>query len=157
MQWFRFYHEFANDPKVQRMSEAMQRRLVMLMCFNSLYSKGGTVDAVEAAFFMRISEEEMDLTLSALESEGFLTENLELVPTYLDRPPLSEWREIRSRIFERDNYRCVYCGRRGVNLECDHVVPVCKGGGHDDCNLVTACRTCNRSKAGMDLEEWGGR
>ena len=25
MDWFRLYHEFATDPKVQSMSEAMQR------------------------------------------------------------------------------------------------------------------------------------
>jgi hypothetical protein len=30
--WFRMYHEFATDPKVQSMSEPMQRRLVMLFC-----------------------------------------------------------------------------------------------------------------------------
>jgi hypothetical protein len=30
--WFRMYHEFAIDPKVQSMSEVMQRRLVMLFC-----------------------------------------------------------------------------------------------------------------------------
>ena len=30
--WFRMYAEFATDPKVQSMSEAMQRRLTMLLC-----------------------------------------------------------------------------------------------------------------------------
>ena len=30
--WFRMYSEFATDPKVQSMSEAMQRRLMMLFC-----------------------------------------------------------------------------------------------------------------------------
>jgi len=33
MDWFRMYHEFATDVKVQGMPEAMQRRLVMLFCF----------------------------------------------------------------------------------------------------------------------------
>ena len=32
MDWFRMYAEFATDPKVQMMPEAMQRRLVMLLC-----------------------------------------------------------------------------------------------------------------------------
>lgn len=32
MDWFRMYGEFATDAKVQSMPEAMQRRLVMLLC-----------------------------------------------------------------------------------------------------------------------------
>ena len=31
MPWFRMWSEFADDPKVQIMPEAMQRRLVMLL------------------------------------------------------------------------------------------------------------------------------
>lgn len=34
-QWFRLYSEFAFDPKVQAMSEQMQRRYVMLLCLKS--------------------------------------------------------------------------------------------------------------------------
>jgi hypothetical protein len=30
--WFRMYSEFAHDPKVQMMTEVMQRRYIMLMC-----------------------------------------------------------------------------------------------------------------------------
>lgn len=30
--WFRLYHEFAHDPKVQRLSETDQRRYIMLLC-----------------------------------------------------------------------------------------------------------------------------
>lgn len=72
--------------------------------------------------------------------------------------PLSHiWREIRSRIFMRDDYTCQYCGERGKKLECDHVVPVSKGGEHSDDNLVTACFACNRSKRDKLVCEWGGR
>ena len=56
------------------------------------------------------------------------------------------WKEIRRRIFARDDYTCRYCGKRGGALECDHVIPVVAGGDSDDSNLVTACRPCNRSK-----------
>ena len=31
-QWFRFYAEFATDPKVQMLSEQDQRRFIMLLC-----------------------------------------------------------------------------------------------------------------------------
>lgn len=70
------------------------------------------------------------------------------------RPDPQTWREIRARIFERDNYTCRYCGTRGGNLECDHVVPVSRGGPNNDHNLVTACRPCNREKGNRLVEEW---
>lgn len=56
-------------------------------------------------------------------------------------------------VFERDEYKCVYCGSTET-LEIDHVIPVCQGGTNDIENLVTACRHCNRSKSGRTPEEW---
>lgn len=70
------------------------------------------------------------------------------------RPPIAEWREIRERIFARDNYTCSYCGVRGTKLECDHIYPVARGGTHEDSNLTTACLKCNRSKRSKTLAEW---
>jgi len=71
-----------------------------------------------------------------------------------NRPPVTLWLEIRERIFKRDDYTCQYCFARGVQLECDHVHPVSRGGGHEDENLVTACKRCNRSKMAKTVEEW---
>lgn len=70
------------------------------------------------------------------------------------RPLAHEWAVIRAEVFERDNYTCGYCGARGVALECDHIVPVAKGGTHELENLKTACKPCNRSKAAKSLEDW---
>lgn len=71
-----------------------------------------------------------------------------------NRPQEHEWRIIRTRIFKRDNYTCQYCGERGVKIECDHVIPVSKGGSSTDDNLKTACFKCNRSKRDKTLSEW---
>lgn len=65
-----------------------------------------------------------------------------------------EWAAIRSKVFARDNYTCAYCGARGVSLECDHVVPLSKGGPTTEDNLVTACKPCNRSKGAKEMQEW---
>lgn len=75
------------------------------------------------------------------------------------RPNSLEWRKIRSEIFARDDYTCQYCGERGRKLECDHVMPVSRGGETTEDNLVTACFACNRSKRAKTPEEWlsGGR
>ena len=65
-----------------------------------------------------------------------------------------EWKVLRAGIFARDDYTCHYCGKRGDKLECDHVIPVSRGGSNDPGNLVTACKPCNRSKGAKPLEEW---
>lgn len=155
--WFRLYSEFADDPKVQMMPEAMQRRLVMLMC---LKHKGelAKLDPFHVAFALRISLEELQETFRVLQFHGFLDGSLDLVgwreSQAPDRPCAAIWIKIRDRIFKRDDYTCRYCGRRGVRLECDHVVPVSRGGSHEDSNLVTACFPCNRSKRDHLIGEW---
>lgn len=67
-----------------------------------------------------------------------------------------EWQIIRKKIFQRDGFKCVYCGSdgNGNSLHCDHVIPWSGGGKTTDDNLVTACRTCNTSKNSRSLNEW---
>jgi 5-methylcytosine-specific restriction endonuclease McrA len=60
----------------------------------------------------------------------------------------------RRRIFERDAYRCRYCGSH-LNLTIDHVTPVTAGGLDTDENLVTCCKSCNSSKHARTPEEAG--
>jgi 5-methylcytosine-specific restriction endonuclease McrA len=70
------------------------------------------------------------------------------------RLPRSEWERRRTEVYFRDDYTCQYCGERGGKLECDHVVPLARGGSNDISNLVTACFKCNRSKRDKTPEEW---
>lgn len=80
------------------------------------------------------------------------------IPSLLvhDRPAANVWAIIRASIFQRDNFTCQYCGKYGGRLECDHIVPVAKGGKSDDSNLATACFPCNRSKRDKTPSEWRG-
>ena len=69
--WFRMYAEFATDPKVQMMTETMQRRYVMLLCMrcsNDLV----TLHDEEVAFQLRISAEEMAETKALFIKKGFV-------------------------------------------------------------------------------------
>lgn len=69
---------------------------------------------------------------------------------------------IAPRILERDEYRCVYCGRgymEGALLSVDHVTPVSwyyrgTAAGDPDVaeNLVCACNICNSMKRDMNLK-----
>lgn len=62
----------------------------------------------------------------------------------------------RERIFERDGYRCVYCGAEPSPQEMtvDHVEPRVKGGDNSDGNLVACCRACNTEKGGRAAWEY---
>lgn len=53
---------------------------------------------------------------------------------------------VRDRILKRDGNKCRRCGSSD-NLEIDHVIPLSKGGRHDEDNFQTLCRTCNRKKS----------
>jgi 5-methylcytosine-specific restriction endonuclease McrA len=61
-----------------------------------------------------------------------------------DIPP-----ELRDAVFKRDGFRCVYC-ESADHLQCDHDIPVSKGGETTLGNLVTACRVCNARKKDRD-------
>lgn len=62
----------------------------------------------------------------------------------------------RTEIFERDGYRCVYCGTVAVSdlLSVDHVQPRVKGGDHSGGNVVTACIPCNTAKGHRSLVQF---
>lgn len=53
--------------------------------------------------------------------------------------------ELRSRVFIRDGYRCVFCAAIEP-LSVDHIIPVAKGGGNEFENLQTLCVSCNSRK-----------
>ena len=57
------------------------------------------------------------------------------------------------RVFKRDMFTCVYCGVNGSNaeLQCDHIIPISKGGSNHIANLATACRKCNQSKGNRNV------
>lgn len=55
-QWFRMYAEFASDPKVQVLTEALQRRYVMVLCLHSMDGVKNRPDD-EIALALRVTEE----------------------------------------------------------------------------------------------------
>lgn len=69
--WFRMYAEFATDAKVQMLTEAMQRRYLMLMCLrcsNALV----TLQDEEIAFQLRISDADLAETKALFIKKGFI-------------------------------------------------------------------------------------
>jgi len=73
-QWLRLYAEFANDPKIQRMSEALQRRYIMLLCIRC--SNGDvTLHDDDVTFQLRITAEEWAETKSVFISKNLIDDN----------------------------------------------------------------------------------
>ena len=62
----------------------------------------------------------------------------------------------RDRVFARDDFRCVYCGKQfaAAELSVDHVEPRVRGGDQSTGNLVTACRGCNNLKGHRRVSEF---
>ena len=92
------------------------------------------------------SEKDFDLCFNCLEK---------LYIKYLD-PKLKKFEEIvitrktikeelRNKVFERDKYKCVKCGKK-EKLVMDHIVPFIRGGKTELKNLQTLCSNCNRIK-----------
>lgn len=72
------------------------------------------------------------------------------------RPYSKAWKKIKTAIFHRDDFTCVYCGATPSQIECDHMIPISRGGDNSQSNLVTSCPTCNRKKATKTVDEWLG-
>jgi hypothetical protein len=66
--------------------------------------------------------------------------------------PRSPSLRLRFRVLQRDNFRCLGCGRSpathlGVELHVDHITPYSQGGSTIIENLRTLCKDCNLGKS----------
>ena len=59
-------------------------------------------------------------------------------------------------IFQRDGWRCVFCGYKGtfLTLVVDHAIPRSRWGTDDPSNLQTTCSGCNAQKGDKTSGEY---
>lgn len=56
--------------------------------------------------------------------------------------------------FERDSYKCRYCGRTGIPLSVDHIIFYEEMGPTIMDNLLTSCKSCNRDQGRVQYVDW---
>ena len=71
----------------------------------------------------------------------------------------SKWirREKRLAIYLRDGMQCGWCHstvEEGGALTLDHLIPVSKGGGNEETNLITSCGVCNTRRGNLSQAQW---
>ena len=62
--------------------------------------------------------------------------------------------ELKEYLLEKFDRKCVYCGRSGVPLNVEHIVPKSRGGPNRVSNLAIACVECNQKKGAKPIEEF---
>lgn len=63
--------------------------------------------------------------------------------------------EVREYLLEKWRRKCAYCGKTGIPLEIEHIVPKSRGGSNRVSNLAIACHTCNQAKGNQTAGEFG--
>ncbi len=76
---------------------------------------------------------------------------------YMIKRPRPKMKLTRFEVFNRDQYTCQYCGQETHQLTLDHVIPRHREGQHTWENVVSACISCNRRKAGKTPSQAGMR
>ncbi len=165
MTWVQLDDLYPEHPKVVNAGPLAKALYVDALCYASRYLTDGRISKQIARRLARDYADyaDPDSLIQALLSVGLWTLDGDDVLISSNRlwslrgelrPVASVWASLRRMVFARDDYTCQYCGDRGNRLECDHVVPVSRGGPNHLDNLVAACRQCNRSKGAKLVEEW---
>ena len=71
MEWFRFYHDVIEDPKVQLLPVAMRWRWLEMLCLASRsHHRGVLPSPSEMAFLLRVTEDEVQESIEVLVAAG---------------------------------------------------------------------------------------
>ena len=63
--------------------------------------------------------------------------------------------EIREYLLEKFHRTCVYCKKKDIPLQIEHIIPKSRGGSSRVSNLATSCKKCNQKKGTMTASEFG--
>ncbi|MBC8526747.1 MAG: HNH endonuclease [Candidatus Cloacimonetes bacterium] len=126
---------------------------------------GPVVDWVEKQYLKLYGKKPRDTWrgIRQLYQKGFLIKVKKGIymydPEFVSNRELEEFTEVQKKIIlERDDYKCVQCGRglkEGVELHIDHIKPKDKGGKAIIENGQVLCARCNFKKKNLKQTETG--
>jgi len=115
--WFRLYHEFADDPKVQVMTEDMQRRLIMLFC-DRCRDVLVTFSEQDIAFHWRITREQLSETKALFIEKGFIDDDWNVL-NWNARQYISDSSTERTRRYRERVRTSQACHSDAIDTEAD--------------------------------------
>jgi len=62
---------------------------------------------------------------------------------------------VRNYLLKKFNRECVYCGKKDIPLEVEHIIPKSRGGSNRVDNLTISCHHCNQKKGSQTASEFG--
>jgi hypothetical protein len=149
--WIKLYNELLDDYEFGALPDHLKGQLLLIWL---LASRMENKIPFDAAWVAKRINANSDVDLDALAGAGFI-EPWESGDAFGKREEWpSRWihPDVRERVMERDNHRCVACGSAD-HLEIDHIIPISRGGTGDIENLQVLCRSCNRSKRAKPAEQ----
>lgn len=159
---FRLDHNTPNDIRLRRFSSKEKWAWITILCLASQNEcDRGVVsgDLEDVADLCDYDYKDFLRLLEKLKSKGFVElsgDRVEVVG-WEEKHELPKsaysYRKHQDFVFERDGFKCVYCGST-KNLTLDHKVPQSRGGSHDPENLCCCCGSCNSSKGARTPQEW---
>ncbi len=130
-------------------------------------SHAPVVDYVEEKYLKLYRKKPRDTwrAIRRLHQEGFLIKVKKGIykydPDYEKQKELYEFPpQIKEKIFKRDGFKCIICGRgidNGVEIHADHKIPLDKGGKNTLDNGQTLCSEHNLLKKRYSQTEFGKR
>jgi len=94
------------------------------------------------------------LSLELVKFDTQLLQNSEISGVAYQQGELAGY-EIRQYLLEKFEHRCVCCGKSGIPLEIEHIIPTSRGGSDRVSNLTIACHACNQAKGNRTAAEFG--
>ena len=156
MAWVRLDDQFPDHPVIIGLSNKALWLYVSILCRAARSIDPAVMDGCNDLMAFDEIKELREARLITMVVEGKYKGRIIIHPFpffsfEIDRN--REYRNQRAIIYERDGYRCRYCGSTN-DLTLDHIVPVSRRGDNSSSNLQTLCRSCN-SRKGARLE-WPG-
>jgi 5-methylcytosine-specific restriction endonuclease McrA len=134
----------------------VQRGFSLLLQDNAqaIYTRDNSFRLMNSGEWLGLSKEKTEEIPSDTEDYIQTVRLKILIPKVLllrsySQVPSYEVKFNRENLFERDHYKCQYCGNQmeESQLNMDHVIPRDQGGKTSWENIVTACIQCNSKKA----------